>query len=296
MTGRPIRFVFNAGGLCNRLFPFANLFAYSQESRRKLINPVFGSAARYFVGTNPSYFPSFAQSQHDSVLFPRLNSPAWKARFALTRRLLPSLCFSRIDSEAIDLDGTTSDLSQDIEWISALYVLGNESFRKHSALIRSYFRPIPPIESDVDAFLSKSRSDADLLVGIHIRQGDYAQHAGGMLHYETSEYRSLMDSALKVFPDRNLKFIVCSNTPQSSAMFEGLRWTMGPGDEIRDLMALAGCDYIIGPASTYSQWASFYGEVPLFVHNRKYEQMYGLPMKQMSLQSFEIHRVGYGKF
>ena len=30
-----------------------------------------------------------------------------------------------------------------------------------------------------------------------------------------------------------------------------------------DLYALAGCDYILGPPGTFSQWASFYGEKPL---------------------------------
>lgn len=32
---------------------------------------------------------------------------------------------------------------------------------------------------------------------------------------------------------------------------------------IEDLYALSKCDYIFGPPSTFSMWASFYGEVPL---------------------------------
>ena len=30
-----------------------------------------------------------------------------------------------------------------------------------------------------------------------------------------------------------------------------------------DLYGLAACDYIIGPPSTYSHWASFWGKGPL---------------------------------
>jgi hypothetical protein len=30
-----------------------------------------------------------------------------------------------------------------------------------------------------------------------------------------------------------------------------------------DLYSLARCDYVFGPPSTYSQWASFYGNKPL---------------------------------
>lgn len=34
---------------------------------------------------------------------------------------------------------------------------------------------------------------------------------------------------------------------------------------IEDMYSLAECDYIIGPPSTYTMWASFYGEVPLYM-------------------------------
>jgi hypothetical protein len=33
---------------------------------------------------------------------------------------------------------------------------------------------------------------------------------------------------------------------------------------VGDLYALARCDYIMGPPSTYTQWASFYGNQPLY--------------------------------
>jgi hypothetical protein len=32
---------------------------------------------------------------------------------------------------------------------------------------------------------------------------------------------------------------------------------------VGDLYALARCDYIMGPPSTYTQWASFYGNRPM---------------------------------
>jgi hypothetical protein len=37
----------------------------------------------------------------------------------------------------------------------------------------------------------------------------------------------------------------------------------GPGSVVGDLYALARCDYIMGPPSTYTQWASFYGNRPM---------------------------------
>ena len=34
-------------------------------------------------------------------------------------------------------------------------------------------------------------------------------------------------------------------------------------DGITDLYGLSSCDYIMGPPSSYSQWASFVGNVPI---------------------------------
>jgi hypothetical protein len=32
---------------------------------------------------------------------------------------------------------------------------------------------------------------------------------------------------------------------------------------VEDLYAFAGCDLLVGPPSTFTAWAAFYGEVPL---------------------------------
>ncbi len=49
---------------------------------------------------------------------------------------------------------------------------------------------------------------------------------------------------------------------------------------ITDLYTLAQCDYIIGPPSTYSMWASFYGNVPLL-------KIFSA-VEEMSLVKFEV--------
>jgi hypothetical protein len=38
---------------------------------------------------------------------------------------------------------------------------------------------------------------------------------------------------------------------------------MSRGSAVEDLYSLARCDYLLGPPSTFSLWASFYGNVPL---------------------------------
>ena len=60
-------------------------------------------------------------------------------------------------------------------------------------------------------------------------------------------------------------FFACSDEPRHEHEFPGLRVGIGAGSAVGDLCALAKCDYIIGPLSTFSMWASFYGHKPLFI-------------------------------
>jgi hypothetical protein len=107
------------------------------------------------------------------------------------------------------------------------------------------------------------RCDAEIVVGIHIRQGDYEQWRGGQFYLTTQEYVQLMWTFVEQFPGKKVGFLVCSNEEQEERFFDGLTYANGPGHPVSDLYSLSRCDYIIGPLSTFSQWASFYGKVPL---------------------------------
>ena len=64
-----------------------------------------------------------------------------------------------------------------------------------------------------------------------------------------------------------MAFLVCSDEPRHEQEFPGLAVGFGPDSPVGDLYALAQCDCIFGPISTFSQWASFYGNKPLFLLN-----------------------------
>lgn len=52
---------------------------------------------------------------------------------------------------------------------------------------------------------------------------------------------------------------------------------------IEDMYAPAGCDYIVGPPGSFSNWASFYGQAPIHL-------LYDLN-EAISLQSFRLYQV-----
>lgn len=72
-----------------------------------------------------------------------------------------------------------------------------------------------------------------------------------------------MHELAEQFPACKVSFLVCSNEQLGKHEFPGLSLGFGPGFPVEDLYALANCDYVFGPPSTYSQWASFYGDTPL---------------------------------
>jgi len=65
------------------------------------------------------------------------------------------------------------------------------------------------------------------------------------------------------FPGKRVAFLVCSDEPRQAREFPGLNVGFGTDSPVGDLCALANCDWIFGPISTFSQWASFYGNKPL---------------------------------
>ena len=83
-----------------------------------------------------------------------------------------------------------------------------------------------------------------------------------------------------LFPSQRVTFLVCSNAALNQDSFTGLQTTCGSGHLVEDMYALAACDYMVGPPSTYTMWASFYGETPLLALKQ--------PDKAFSLDQFDV--------
>jgi len=136
---------------------------------------------------------------------------------------------------------------------------------KYRDLIRKYFTPLVHHQTSVAALVSRAKQCCDVLIGLHIRQGDYAEHKNGIFFFTTKQYTELMKLVVDLFPSQKVGFLICSNASQESEYFTGFNYIFGNNHIIEDMYALAECDYIIGPPSTYTMWASFYGQKPLYM-------------------------------
>ncbi|MGE9293997.1 MAG: hypothetical protein ACQKBW_10320 [Puniceicoccales bacterium] len=113
--------------------------------------------------------------------------------------------------------------------------------------------------------ISHMRADKQtVLVGMHIRRTDYKEYNNGEYYYPISQYESLAHSIAQDAAPAAVRFVICSDEEISQGAFEGLDWRPGPGTAVGDMQAMAHCDYLLGPPSTFNRWSAFIGAVPRY--------------------------------
>lgn len=132
--------------------------------------------------------------------------------------------------------------------------------------LQNIFKPRQDITKKAEKMITEIRKEADIIVGVHIRHGDYKTFFGGIFYYTIEEFHQYMLQIQELFPDKRVAFFISSNESFSTDVFsqcQCYRFGKEPSGDILDLHTLSLCDRIMGPWSTYSRWASFIGEVPL---------------------------------
>lgn len=139
--------------------------------------------------------------------------------------------------------------------------------------LKRIFQPKPEIVEKGNRIIKQLKEETDIVVGVHIRRGDYATWNEGRFFYELEEYYQFMLRIQELYKDKKVGFFISSNEDFSLEIFKQCkccRFGKEPSGAILDLYTLSICDYIIGPFSSYSRWASFIGEVPLcFLETRE---------------------------
>ncbi len=141
--------------------------------------------------------------------------------------------------------------------------------------LKRIFRPKDEIMNKALGLISDMKQQADFIVGVHIRRGDYATWHNGQFFYELEEYHQFMLRIIQLYKNKRIAFFISSNEEFGLNIFEGCdcrRFENEPSGAILDLYTLSACDRIIGPFSSYSRWASFIGEVPLCFLESKDQQ------------------------
>ena len=274
------------GRMGNQLWTYANVLAYALEHRISLINPRF-EFSELFVGTARTYEKNISRvAIHATPGGISLINFIYKVNLRL--RLFP---FVQLGEDLLlDLDDSSGALqelgSEGIKFLSGFYFRATKSMENNSLAVRSFFSPVPHLQRRIDDLVMQARNNSDVLVGVHIRHGDYKTYCDGMMYYTIDEYMVVMRSIVDQLPKCKVKFLVCSDESHDLKCFADLDVYQSNCEAVVDMYALGMCDFIFGPNSSFSHWASFYGHVPLHVLNWRAEEIHHFdnPVRKPILQ------------
>lgn len=284
--------------LANRLWGFSSFIANSIEYGYELVNIGFSRYSSYFESTAKGkfgHYPIYTTRTRIPFL-DTFYSKFFKEWSSATYRIFgktPTFYkFYRItdtyDKKAQLFDLNRPDYIADARenkilvegWMFRDLV----NVRKHRDKLRQFFTPVEPYYSEIRREIGEARKLADVLIGVHIRRGDYNNFIGGKWYYTDDVYAAMMHQVSKAYREqgKSCAFFVCSNEKVEVDCFTDLTFIYKPRHFIVDLYSLAECDAIIGPPSTFSQWAAFYGDKPLTMLLGK-DQKIGIPVYNSSL-------------
>lgn len=256
----------NSGRLCNRLVLFAHACATAIESRQSFC---------HLMAEDAMQFSKIDQKVKDKYkLFCMSRIPGWsfvlRCRQAFYERIRPP------NVEKYKSGNALRAKSMAHRWPSPHIVLC-WWYRDPGALVRqrdNICRILAPKEVFVrqpKMFIDSVRADGRHVVGVHVRRGDYREFEKGKYFFSDEEYARFMEMARRAL-HRECRFIMVSDEALDEGFFKkkGLDVNVFKGSDFReDLVMLSLCDYIMGPWSTFSWWAAFYGGRKLcHIHGR----------------------------
>ena len=231
------------GNNSNRLFQNAHYEAYSLEKGVKYVN--------------------LTMKDYCSV-YPELRMGGWRflSFFVMALRKLGIIKYQSF-SNSRQLDAA-------IRW--PLTFVGGWSYRDDDLTAKFRQKIAKRYEIDFSnildnhayEFIVNRKSKGIAVVGIHVRRGDYSDWEGGRYHYDDSvylKYIGLISEALKKV-GREASFVVFSNEQVDLPLYENIivsrnSWSV-------DHFLMKQCDYLVGPPSTFTLWASYSASVKYF--------------------------------
>ncbi|MFV0536628.1 MAG: alpha-1,2-fucosyltransferase [Dysgonomonas sp.] len=232
------------GQLCNRIWSLIPSIAYGLEYKEKVM-----------VINLDKYVGDFENLNSNSLI-------KFTSRKRIKRMLISLKARGYIQNGKSNILRKLFNLNFVEGWSNRL---GNaEMVERQSDDIREIFTFKCDITNPVDKFFANQNEYS--VVGVHIRRGDYKDWLKGIYYYTDDEYICILNSIeeqLKM-EGKKVRFLLCSNEKVNLDNYKHLDCFIIPNASgSQDLYALSKCDYIIGPPSSYSQWASFLGKVPV---------------------------------
>lgn len=287
---RPLVVYTHGGGrLGNQIIRWSHWLAWAWDypDQAEVINAAFWPYAYCFSGSYPH--PGCAEPSPRAMadIFARARRMfsvsasrrlerrilPWSHRIACLSRGVQSVALNDPRGDAIDLDGDSMFAricNHRVTMCSGWKIAGWGRWKTHQERLRAYFQPVNSHSARARKLLSELRANADVVIGVLIRQTDYRDWQDGRFYYSTEDYAGWMRQVTELYPGRRASFLVACDERQDPALFEGLsfRFASGAvnmgGNAFQSFVELSLCDAILGPPSTFAATAAFVGGRPIW--------------------------------
>lgn len=255
------------GNHSNRLIQNLNFEVFCREYNIEYHNPTFNDLSEYYVSpcnssTNSYYkflqINLLGQIFRHSRVVKRVFSTVWiVSKFGLLKLI-------RFDKD-IDEQTQISILLKAFEKHNVIYVTGwrfrvpkllekhkNESI--HNYLLKNLYYS----DNLLVRRLENLKSQDYIFIGVHIRRGDYKTWKGGKYYFEDSVFKQYMDKISLELSSRGKNkqmFILFSNENLNFEESENI--VISKENWYIDQYIMSQCNYLIGPPSTFTFWASY---------------------------------------
>jgi hypothetical protein len=247
---------FGYGNHSNRLFQNIHFEAYCKENDIGYCNPSFLDMHKYY------FDPCILSKNIVSFLL------KYKILLRIFRKF-KLMAVTSFDSENIDI---TKTIPPTVYRTKNLYVGGwcfrvndltekyQDYFIKKYTLKEKYYK-----NNSLLMKLYEIREKGQLIVGIHIRRGDYKYWEEGKFYFEDYIYQKYMQNIgteIETNYSKKCYFIIFSS--ETTSIREDEYTIKSNNDWYVDHFLMSKCDFLIGPPSTFTMWASYIGKVPYF--------------------------------
>ena len=233
------------GQLCNQLFTLAHAYAIGLEYNDDVKCPVMDDTLK-------KYF-AFKRKDQKGIEINMYESFKWKILVEIVKIYKRILNIKSVRKYNTNVTSKQTQIFFEFSSFSDASIVA-----KHKTEIITYFGFKKYIKEKCERLVQAHRVDHKVLVGVHIRRGDYRTFRGGEWFYDDLHYCNWMS---ELSSKKNVRFLLFSNEKLDVDLYlkKGLDVVIMQGSAVEDLCCMSLCDYIMGPPSTYSSWASLYG-------------------------------------
>jgi hypothetical protein len=150
--------------------------------------------------------------------------------------------------------------------------------QRHVESIRQYFTQISGNDALAIAPVMRLRQQCDLVIGVVIRHGGFDQWMGGKYFFDIAVYARWINQLVEIFSHRRIGFFICSDADLDLGVLKGVTYQFRSQSDLENRAALAICDMIVSPPSSFAGWAALIGNIPF--------QLLHSPVQNISLDHF----------